>query len=479
MRKHLHLQKHIYLFAGLFWACFLIWLFTKSQTFPSDISLKPNPKQPSSQTLAEAEQAYLFGPDLIVDLDDRMTQEQIQAFAERIQATLIPASVSQDPSHLYHAFFFDDPEGENPASLLRHIEELRNDPFVESVDSNFTYTIPENSPSSLIHPQEEGISISAQAQALARVSPNDPFYKYQWHMDQIHMPDAWQHSQGQGVIVAVIDTGVTQVEDLKGTEFVPGWNFVDDSPNATDDHGHGTHVAGTIAQTTNNGIGVTGVAYQAKIMPIKVLSAGGSGSVAGIAAGIRWAVDHGAHVINMSLGGPFNSTPLAKAVAYAYQKGVTVVCAAGNDGKGRVSYPAANQGAIAVAATQFDETTTFYSNWGKEITIAAPGGNTRVDQNNDGVPDGVMQHTVTPGNITKHDYLLFMGTSMASPHIAGVAALLYGAGVHDPDQIRKLMEETANKPSHYQGSKDPHYGAGIVDAAAAVKRATSRLDTSP
>ena len=143
---------------------------------------------------------------------------------------------------------------------------------------------------------------------------------------------------------------------------------------------------------------------------------------------------------------------------YAADHGVVVVCAAGNDGRGKVSYPAANSGAIAVAATQFDETTTFYSNWGKEIFIAAPGGNTRLDQNNDGVPDGVLQNTVTPGNTDKHDYLLFMGTSMASPHVAGVAALLLSAGARDPAEVKRLIEQTAYRPTAYRGKQDPTTG---------------------
>jgi serine protease len=163
-------------------------------------------------------------------------------------------------------------------------------------------------------------------------------------------------------------------------------------------------------------------------------------------------------------------------VTYARDKGVVVVAAAGNDGRGRVSYPAKYPEVFAVASTQFDETTTFYSNWGKEIDIAAPGGNTKVDQNGDGKPDGVLQNTVVPGNISKTDYLWFMGTSMASPHAAGVAALVVGAGVTKPAAVEDLLRATARKPKSKakEGETvariDDHYGAGIVDAGAALRK---------
>lgn len=428
-----------------------------------------------SRALARGEVA---ADELVLDLADDASEGEVAALAARHGVHLTPVSSYVSEDRIYRArIMTKDP---SPGLLRRVLGALRREGRVEAADPAFVYRVPESSPTSLTPAAEQALPVhvplgpQARAQDSEKVFPNDPKYKYQWHLDQLRMPKAWRLSQGAGVTVAVVDTGVTRVEDLQGTEFVPGRNFVANNDDASDDHGHGTHVAGTIAQTTHNGVGVAGVAYKARIMPIKVLSGSGSGSVGGIAEGIRWAVDHGAQVINMSLGGPFNSQVLARAVAYAKERGVVVVCAAGNDGRGKVSYPAANAGAIAVAATQYDEATTFYSNWGKEIAVAAPGGNTRLDQNGDGVPDGVMQNTVVPGNIQKQDYLLFMGTSMASPHVAGVAALLVGAGVKSPAEVERVLRASARRPAHYRGKHDDRYGAGIVDAEAALRLVQGR-----
>jgi serine protease len=298
-------------------------------------------------------------------------------------------------------------------------------------------------------------------------------------MRQIKMPDAWKLADGNGVIVAVLDTGVAyenhgkfkQLEDLAGLTFVKPYDFVSNTTHANDDHGHGSHVTGTIAQATNNGIGVAGVALNVKIMPLKVLAANGSGSVAGIADAIRYAADNGAKVINMSLGGAFPSRVLKKAVEYAHGKGVTVICAAGNESRGKVGYPAAYPGAVAVSATQNDEAITFYSNYGKDIDIAAPGGNTRDSNGGRNNPDGgVLQNTIKLGDPTQAEYAAYMGTSMASPHAAGVAALVVGEGITDPNQVEKILKESARKP-HNQTYTHDKYGAGIIDAPAAILKA--------
>jgi serine protease len=426
----------------------------------------PATKSPASEE-ALAEEAGLRPTRLVVDFRDDISPQALGAtgFHE------VPVSDYSKVDGLYTIDFADA----DAAAAAR--AQLARDPDVESVDYDAVATI---------FPDEETQEVGAEAAAQAASSsleaecnvktadggkgfPNDTCFKYQWHLRQINMPAAWKQGNGKGAVVAVIDTGVTKVGDLRDTKFVPGYNFVANNANADDDHGHGTHVAGTIAESTNNGIGVAGVAYGASIMPLKVLSARGSGSMAGIAQAIRWAADHGANVINMSLGGPFAVAPLANAIKYAHGKGVVVVAAAGNDGKGKVSYPARYPGVIAVAATQEDEGTTFYSNWGPEIDIAAPGGNTR------GNPQGgVLQHTIVPNDIGHTDYLYFMGTSMASPHVAGVAALVVGAGIKKPEAVEQVLLATARKPPARDAAGarvDDHYGAGIVDASAALRKA--------
>ena len=214
----------------------------------------------------------------------------------------MPVSAYSATDKLYRIDFATADEAAAAAAA-----KLAKDPEVESVDFDSEESIPPDEASQERKRWRARSSMEAECAAdAAKPSPfpNDTCFRYQWHLRQIGMPDAWKLGQGKGAVVAVIDTGVTRVGDLAETKFVPGYNFIANNDNAADDHGHGTHVAGTIAQSTNNKLGVAGVAFGVSIMPIKVLSARGSGSMAGIAQGIRWAADHGANVINMSLGGP-------------------------------------------------------------------------------------------------------------------------------------------------------------------------------
>lgn len=289
-------------------------------------------------------------------------------------------------------------------------------------------------------------------------APNDPDYVKQWNLRSINVESAWEETKGAGMTVAVIDTGVTAVPDLQQTKFVKGYDFVNDKEEADDDNGHGTHVAGTIAQSTNNNYGVAGVAYEASVMPLKVLSAYGGGTVADIAEAIKFAADNGADVINLSLGGAGESQVLKEAVDYAYNKGVVVVAAAGNENRNSASYPARYPHVISVAAIGPSGEKAPYSNFGAGVDISAPGGS----------KDGqILQETIDP-ETGGAMFASFQGTSMASPHVAAVAAMVKASGVETPDEILQVLQQSVRKVQ-----EDPlnHFGAGHLDASGAVKLA--------
>ncbi|KKU82789.1 MAG: hypothetical protein UY09_C0005G0021 [Parcubacteria group bacterium GW2011_GWA2_47_8] len=322
--------------------------------------------------------------------------------------------------------------------------------------------------------------------AFALSTATDPYYTYQWNfttVNSINVEPAWDLTHGEGVTVAVIDTGVAyenygtqfrQANDLANTTFVAGYDFVGNDTHPNDDEGHGTHVAGTIAQSTNNGIGVAGVAYGARIMPVKVLDANGSGNYGDIVDGIYYAVDNGANVINMSLGGTADSRALRDAVQYAYNNGVTVVAAAGNSGANSLLYPARyTDYVIAVGATRYDGQKAPYSNYGTGLAMVAPGGDITVDQNRDGYGDGILQQTLA-NNTRSFGYYFYQGTSMASPHVAAAAALVRSVGVSDAATVRSILQSTAQDRG--ASGYDTTYGWGLIDAGAAVTEAKTLVD---
>ena len=342
------------------------------------------------------------------------------------------------------------PEG---SSIKQALEFYRNNPDVEYAEPNYIYH--------------------------AYMTPNDPYYTYQWHFPSISMGPAWDESTGSGVLVGIIDTGVAyedygsyqQAPDLANTSFVAGYDFVNNDSHANDDQAHGTHVCGTVAQSTNNSLGVAGTAFNCTIMPIKVLDSNGSGYITDIADGIYYAADNGCQVINMSLGGSSGSTTLQNAVQYAYNAGVTIVCAAGNAGTSSPQYPAAYSECISVSAVRYDNTITDYSCYGSTIDICAPGGDVSVDQNGDGYGDGVLQQTFASGSPTSFGYYFYEGTSMASPHVAGVAAMVIAAagGSMSPAEVRNVLESTATDLG--ASGWDQYYGYGKVNAYDAVLEA--------
>jgi serine protease len=388
--------------------------------------------------------------DFREDAGDKQIAAEVQEIARRFNVQPRLNSAFSGADHLY--VFKGDQK------LLAALKQSDIAKYTESIEPDYIYSIPEAA-------DWQAVAFSPDLNAVWSTgqAPNDPLYSKQWNMQAIGAEAAWEDSQGAGTTVAVIDTGVSQVPDLKETKLVAGYDFVNDRADAADDNGHGTHVAGTIAQSTNNNYGVAGVAYKAAIMPLKVLSAGGGGSVADIAEAIRFAADNGADVINMSLGGGGESSVMQEAIDYAHGKGVVVIAAAGNENRNAVSYPARYPHVMGVAATDSAGARAPYSNFGAGIDIAAPGGST-TGENSAG---GILQETVDPRSGSPL-FAAFQGTSMASPHVAGVAALVKAAGIKTPDEIEAVLQQSARK---VEDDSLNHFGAGKLDAAAAVKLA--------
>ncbi|MEW6399952.1 MAG: S8 family peptidase [Bacillota bacterium] len=304
------------------------------------------------------------------------------------------------------------------------------------------------------HPGVARVEVDARAFALARKPPAQPAQQVPWGVDRIDADLAWASSRGAGIKVGIVDTGIDKdhpdlLASVKGGYLaIQTGAYKNKGPDAwDDDNGHGTHVAGIVAAVDNT-IGVVGVAPEAWLYGVKVLDRTGSGYYSDIIEGIQWCIDNGMQVINMSLGGSTDSPALHDAIITAYNREITVVCAAGNEGPGEdtVCYPARYPEVIAVAATAADDSVPDFSSRGPEVDIAAP---------------GVSILSTWKGG----GYATASGTSMASPHVAGTAALYLAArGPASPDQVRQHLMATA-EPLPYPST---WVGAGLVDAQAAV-----------
>jgi subtilisin family serine protease len=278
----------------------------------------------------------------------------------------------------------------------------------------------------------------------ATVIPSDPDWSQQWALTLVNAPAAWKVSTGsKPVVVAVVDSGVDASQpDLQGA-LVPGADFADDSGDTTDRFGHGTMVAGVIAARPNNGIGGAGICWTCRVMPIKVLGSDGSGSAPAIAAGIRWAADHGANVISMSfvLSGP--DVDIESALAYAHSRGVLLIAAAGNAGGDSPTYPASDPDVVSVAAVDQSGALYPWSTHGTWVTLAAP---------------GCSLSTAMGGS-----FAMFCGTSAAAPLVAGLAGLALSSGNVSAADVEAALEQTAVP---LPGS----VGSGRVDALALLQR---------
>lgn len=303
--------------------------------------------------------------------------------------------------------------------------------------------------------------LSVAALALAASDPERP---KQWGLDMVGADKAHQTATGKGAIVAVVDTGVMATHrDLAG-RLLAGYDFVNDDADPADDNGHGTHVSGIVAADTGNGVGVASVAPEAQILPVKALDAEGAGDAAMIGKAIDFAVAHHADVINLSLS---DTVPLRAviggrdemddAVDRALDKGVVVVAAAGNSGLPVCANPNGGGRLLCVGAVDRNRNRTLYSDYGDGLAITAPGGAGMLNAEDD---------ILSTWNDGSYEYLA--GTSQATPHVAGAAALLVSMGVRGQNAVKILLKTASDAGPP---GPDSDYGAGIVDAAAAVAAA--------
>jgi hypothetical protein len=300
------------------------------------------------------------------------------------------------------------------------------------------------------------IEVDAEVRAMS-TWPNDPYHWADWGMQTSNVDAVWASETGESsVIIAVIDTGVTEVTDLQG-RLTAGYDFVNDDADPVDDEGHGTQSAMVAAAAGNNDHGAAGACWGCRIMPVKVLGADGSGSYGDVAAGIVWATDHGADVINLSLGGPSPSATLTAAVSYAREHGVLVIAAAGNDGVDQVSYPGATPGVIGVAANNSSGYRYSWSNYSTvDADIAAPG-------------------CLIAQNPLDGGWYWFCGTSAASPLVAGAAGLLLS---HAPWSTATDLERALRVGATHLPWVSRYAADGTLDAEAS-RLALTTVDTTP
>lgn len=379
--------------------------------------------------------------------------------------------------------------GAGPGTTTRRLEIEDGDSVRETVDQL----------------QDDPRVARARPNYIARasaVNPRDPFFRKQWNLRSptvgLNMPEAWQIARdrgaagGRGAVVAVLDTGVAyqrfrrfrRAPDLR--HFARGYDFVDGDSHPNDENGHGTHVAGTIGQSTGNGIAASGIAYRAKIMPVRVLNADGEGDTFSISRGIRYAARRRVDVINLSL--EFRAGLLASqipdvisALRYARQRGVLVVAAAGNQNDPVVAFPARAPAVLGVAATTIRGCQAEYSNSGADVDLTAPGGGSDAAIGDNDYDAATCVPQASGPFIFQQTFLRsvqrfglprgYEGTSMASPHVAGTAALVIATKRLGRDPRPSAVAEHLEATARDLGPPgvDPRYGHGLVDAAAALR----------
>ena len=317
-------------------------------------------------------------------------------------------------------------------------------------------------------PNVEYAEPSYRVQLVAAVGVNDPLTAGQYSLDQMRVRDAWSLEKGGAGVVAVLDTGVqANHPDLSG-RVLGGFDFVNDDTNAADDNGHGTWVAGIIAANANDGYGIAGISWTDKILPVKIMSNAGTGSTADLVSGVRWAADHGATVINMSVGGFPYSQGVQDAITYAWGKGVVLVGAAGNNNRDEKFYPASMANVISVSATQVNDEFSHWSSYGDAVDLSAPGSSVQTTN----CTSSACLHP----DWGAHTYI--SGTSFATPNVSGVVALIRARNpTWSPSQVVSRLFSTVDDRGY--AGWDKRYGRGRVNAYRALGASVAQTGLAP
>ena len=386
---------------------------------------------------------------------DSSSTADVAAVSDSASVTLSPTRVEYDPARI--AVMVEPRASARAVKLLFAQAHVQLELAIPVIHSYLVRVPPERRAAALRVLRASTVVARAAPDVIAHVldtTPDDSDWPLQVGLRVVGFPRAWDTSRGSSrITVAVVDTGIdARQSDLQGA-VVGGANFVDPAAPPIDDHGHGTAVAGIIAARSNNKQGMTGACWLCMLMPVKVLDKTGSGDDTTIASGIVWAADHGARVINLSLGGPGTTPELAAALAYAAHKGVVVVAAAGNSGNTVPFYPAADANALSVAATTSADQPYIWSNYGSWVNVAAPGCN------------------IAP--ILSGGYGTFCGTSSASPIVAGLAGLaLSEQPTATPIQVEQAIEQSAKQLGSFV-----HYGrVSAPETLAALARTRGSVE---
>lgn len=381
---------------------------------------------------------FIFASQKIIMVDEtksvRLIQTDIEELGGKIvrELPLINAVVVEFPQNIKDSQIYS----------LSYVKKVEDDLYIKWIEEYSLIELPSVEDVKYKIKNEEYKNELPPVYYLVDKELNeDELKEIPWGVKRVNAHKAWFFSTGKGVNVGVVDTGIDYTHPDLSPLYKGGYNAIDASKPPLDDQGHGTHVAGIIA-AVKDGKGVVGVAPEVNLYSIKVLDSNGSGKFSWIVAGIEWAVKNGIKVINMSLGSRYPSDAIKAAVEAAYKAGLIIVCAAGNDG-GAVNYPAAYPQSIAVSASDINDKIASFSSRGSQIAFIAPGVN--------------IYSTYKGGG-----YKTLSGTSMASPHVAGLAALVVGIGVEDPSYVKEVLSRAARKLPNL---KDIEQGYGMIDAS--------------